>query len=109
MGQKSIKGETKDCFLFDSWFDSKKAAESTMEVGAKLIGMVKTNTKGFLKETIEKLTKDWPGGSYLVLRSKPMVPGGQPLFTAENKFYITRGQSAGQISTLVNFSGYLDK
>ena len=49
-----------------------------MEVGSKFIGMVKTNTKGFCKETIEKLTKDWPGGSYLVLRSKPMVPGGRP-------------------------------
>ena len=50
-----------------------------MELGAELIGMVKTNTKGFCKETNEKLTKDWPGGSYLVLRSKPMVPGGRPL------------------------------
>ena len=39
--QKSIKGGTKDCFLFDTWFDSKKAAESAMGVGAKLIGMVK--------------------------------------------------------------------
>ena len=46
-----------------------------MEVGAELISMVKTNTNGFCKETIEKLTKDWPGGSYLVLRSKRMVPG----------------------------------
>ena len=43
-----------------------------MGLGAELIGMVKTNTKGFCKETIGKLTKDWPGGSYLVLRSKPM-------------------------------------
>ena len=46
IGQKSIKGGTKDGYLFDSWFDSKKAAESTMEVGAELIGMVETNTKG---------------------------------------------------------------
>ena len=45
-----------------------------MEVGSELIGMVKTNTKGFCKDIIEKLTKDWPGGSYLVLRSKHMVP-----------------------------------
>ena len=30
IGQKSKKGGTKDCFLFDSWFDSKKASESTM-------------------------------------------------------------------------------
>ena len=31
-----------------------------MEMGAEFIGMVKTNTKGFCKETIENLTKDWP-------------------------------------------------
>ena len=30
IGQKSKKGGTKDCFLFDSWFASKKAAESAM-------------------------------------------------------------------------------
>ena len=57
-----------------------------MEFGAELIGMVKTNTKGFCKETIEKLTKNWPGGSYLVLRSKPMVPGGRPLITIGYKY-----------------------
>ena len=45
VGQKSIKGGTKDCFLFDIWFASKKAKEAVMEVGAELIGMVKTNTK----------------------------------------------------------------
>ena len=59
IGQKSIKGGTNDCLLFDNWFASKKAEECAMEVGAKLIGMVKTNTKGFCKKTTEKLTKDW--------------------------------------------------
>ena len=58
IGQKSIKGGTKDCFLFDSWFASKKAAEAAMEVGAELICMVKKNNKGLCKETIEKITKD---------------------------------------------------
>ena len=48
--------------------------------------MVKTNTKGFRKETIEKLTKNWPGGSYLVLRSKPMVPGGRSLISIGYKY-----------------------
>ena len=56
--QKSIKGGMKDCFLFDSWFASKKAEEAAIEVGAELIGMVKKDTKGFCKDTIEKLTKD---------------------------------------------------
>ena len=48
IGQKFIKGGMKNCFLFDSWFASNKAAESVMEVGAEFIGMVKTNTKGLL-------------------------------------------------------------
>ena len=48
--------------------------------------MVKTNTKGFCKETIEKLTKDRPGGSYLVLRIKPMVSGGRPLIAIGYKY-----------------------
>ena len=57
-----------------------------MEWGAELIGMAKTNTKGFCKETIEKFTKNWPGGSYFVLRSKPMVPGGWPLIAIGYKY-----------------------
>ena len=57
-----------------------------MEMGADLIGMVKTNTKRLCKETNEKLTKDWPGGSYLVLRSKPMVPGDRPLVAIVYKY-----------------------
>ena len=48
--------------------------------------MVKTNTKGLRKETIEKLTKNWPGGSYLVLRSKPMEPRGRPLISIGYKY-----------------------
>ena len=43
--------------------------------------MVKTNNKVFCKETIEKLTKDWPVGSCLVLRSKPMVTRDRPLIS----------------------------
>ena len=86
IGQKSKKGGTKDCFLFDSWFSSNNSAEAAMELGTELIGMVKTNTKGFCKETIEKLAKDWPGGSVLVLGSKPMVPGDRPLITIGYKY-----------------------
>ena len=63
----------------------KKAEEAAMELGAELIGMVKTNTKGFCKETIEKLTKDWPGGYYLMLRIKPMVPGDRLIIAIGNK------------------------
>ena len=78
IGQKYRKGVTNNCFLFDCLFSSNKLAEAFMEVGAKLVGMVKTNTKGFCKETIEKLTKNWTRGSYLLLVSKPMVLGSRP-------------------------------
>ena len=89
--QKYRKGATNDCFLFDSWFSSKKAEESYMGVGFELIVMVKKNTKGFCKETIENLTKDWYGGYYLVLRSKPMVTRGRPLISIGYKYNAWKG------------------
>ena len=57
-----------------------------MDVGADMIGMVKTNTKGFLKETIDNITKDWPGGSYLVLNRNPMVTGDRQLIAIVYKY-----------------------
>ena len=50
-------------FIFESWFSSKSSTEAAIDVGEDLIGMVKTNTHIFYKETIEKLTRDFPGGS----------------------------------------------
>ena len=35
--------------------------------------------KGFFLSTLEKLMKYWPGGSYLVLKITPSVPGDIPL------------------------------
>ena len=61
-----------------------------MEVGAELIGMVKTNTKGLCKDTIEKLTKYCNEGSYLVLRSKLIVPGGRPLIDFGYKYNVRK-------------------
>ena len=57
-----------------------------MYVVSNMIGMVKTNTKGFRKDTIENITKVIPGGYYLVLRSKPMVPKGRPLISIFYKY-----------------------
>ena len=50
-----------------------------MDVGTYLIGMFKTITKGSCKDTIDDLTKSFLGCSYLVLRIKPVVPGGRPI------------------------------
>ena len=93
MGQRYIKEATNDCSLFDSWLSSKNLVEAAMYFGANTIDMVKTNTKGFSKETNKKLIKDWTGGSYLVLRRNPMVPGGTSIIAIgykynARKFYI---------------------
>ena len=61
-----------------------------MEVGAKFIGMVKTNTKRLCKENIERVTKDCPGGSYLMFRSKPMVPRDRPLNAIGYKYIVQK-------------------
>ena len=50
--------------------------------------MVKTNTKGLYKGTIHKLTNNFTGGYYLVLRSKPVVPSGRPLIAIVYKYNV---------------------
>ena len=35
---------------------------------------------------LEKLMKDWPGGSYLVLKSTPRFPGEPPLLAIGYKY-----------------------
>ena len=52
-----------------------------MDVVADIICIVKTNTKVFCKETIEKLTNNVLGVYYPMFRSKPMVTGGRPLIS----------------------------
>ena len=42
--------------------------------------------KGFCLATLENLMKDWPGGSYLVMKSIPIVPGGRPLLAIGYKY-----------------------
>ena len=50
--------------------------------------MSKKNNKVFCKDTIDKLTKDWSGVSYLLLSSKPMVPRGRPLIDIGYKYNV---------------------
>ena len=40
LGQRGVKGDTKDCFIFDSWFTSKSSFEALMDVDTVMIGMV---------------------------------------------------------------------
>ena len=57
-----------------------------MDVGADIIGMVKINTKGLCKDTIENITRDCPGGYYLVMECKPMVTGDRTLIAIVYKY-----------------------
>ena len=63
LGQSDIKGATKYCFIFGSLFASKRLDAYVMDVGTYIIGVVKTNTKGFCKNTINNMTNDWSAGS----------------------------------------------
>ena len=47
---------------------------------------MKTSHKGFCLATLEKLMKDWPGGSYLVLKSTQRFPGESPLLAIGYKY-----------------------
>ena len=86
LGQRALKRSTRDLFLFNSWFSSNKAADTAYSIGVDLIGVAKNITKVFCKDTIEGLTKDWPGRSYIVLSSKPMVPGERPILAIGYKY-----------------------
>ena len=45
LDQRDVKGATRDCFIFDSWFAPKRLAEAVVDVGADMIGMIKKQHK----------------------------------------------------------------
>ena len=53
--------------------------EEVKAVGVEYCGPVNTGHKGFFLATLEKLTKDWTGGSYLIMKITTRVPGDRPL------------------------------
>ena len=54
-------------------------------VGVDYCGPVKTSHKGCCLATLEKLTKYWPGGSYLVLKITPIFSCVIPLMAIGSK------------------------
>ena len=50
--EKDVKWDTNYCFIFDSWFASKRSSEDAMNIGAGMISMVETNTKWFCKDIV---------------------------------------------------------
>ena len=55
-----------------------KKYEEVMAEGVYFCGLVNTSHKFFCLATLENLMKDWLGGSYLVMKSTPIVPVGIP-------------------------------
>ena len=41
--------------------------------------------QGFFLATLEKLMKDFPGGSYLVMNINPIFTGGRPILAIGHK------------------------
>ena len=86
LGERVLKGSMRYCFMLNSCFLSKKAAEEGVYIGDDFIIMVKTNTNRFCKAMVEGSVKDWPDGSYMVLRRNTMVPGEMPLMYIGYKY-----------------------
>ena len=49
------KDATKDCFIFEKYFSSKRSSKDVMDVGDDIIVTVKTNTKEFCKDIIKDM------------------------------------------------------
>ena len=62
LGQRDVKRATRDCFIFISWIFSKGLAETEMDVGARMIGMIKNNATEFCKYDKKNMKKNSPLG-----------------------------------------------
>ena len=74
-------------YFADSWFSGVKVSDEAMDMGVDYWVPVKMSHKGFWQTTLEKLTKEWPVGSYIVMKSNPRVPGDRPLMAIWYKYY----------------------
>ena len=70
-----------DTYFDDIQFGGVKNADYAMAEGAYYCGKMKMIHKGFFLATLEKLMKDCPGGSYLVMKSTSIVHGGIPIMS----------------------------
>ena len=75
-----------ETYFADSLFSSVKTAEEMADVGVDYFRLVKTSHKEFPIITLKKLTKDWTGGSYLVMKSNPIFPDERPLLAIWYKY-----------------------
>ena len=67
-----------ETYFYDRWFSGVKNSDKAMALGVDYCRPVKSTHEGFCLATLEKLIKDWPGGSYIVMMINPRVHGGRP-------------------------------
>ena len=63
----------------DIWFSGVKTAEEAMAEGVDYCGTGNTRHKSFCLSTFKKCIKDYPEGSYLVIKITSRVTGDRPL------------------------------
>ena len=61
----------REVFFGDSWFTLRRLCEGLKDkLGHEYFGALKTAHSGTPKAKIDKITKDWPAGSYIALEYK---------------------------------------
>ena len=63
-----------------------KTSDEAMSEEVDYCGPVKTSHKGFFLATLEKWMKEWTGGSHIVMKVTPRVPGDRPLMAIGYKY-----------------------
>ena len=71
--------------LADSWFSGVKTVQEASTEGVDYCGPDKMSHKDSFLDTLEKLMKYFPGGSYLVMKSTPTVTGDRPIVAISYK------------------------
>jgi hypothetical protein len=69
LAEATSNGEC-DTFYGGSWFASAKTANEIKKHGHHFVCVVKTAHRNCSKVFLEQTISDWPGGTYLVMRSK---------------------------------------
>ena len=65
-------------YFADRWFSGVKTTEEAMAAGVGVCELAETSHKVFSIATLEKMMKDWPVESYIVINSTPIVTGDIP-------------------------------
>ena len=63
-----------------------KTDEYVITEGVDYYNPVKMRHKGFYLATFKRLMKEWSGGSYLVMKIIPIIPGDIPIFSIRYRY-----------------------